>query len=106
MRTYMVLGGIPYYLNMLRKDESPIQNIDRLFFGDLAELKGEYGRLYKSLFKSPEKYISIIRALSKNKKGLTRKEIIGLTGLTENGHLSDILDDLVNCDFIRYYNVI
>ena len=105
LRTYMVLGGIPYYLNMLRKDESPIRNIDRLFFGDLAELKGEYGRLYKSLFKSPEKYISVIRALSKNKKGLTRKEIIGLTGLTENGHLSDILDDLVNCDFIRYYNV-
>lgn len=105
LRTYMVLGGIPYYLNMLRKDESPIQNIDRLFFGNQAELKSEYGRLYKSLFKSPEKYISVIRALSKNKKGLTRKEIIGLTGLTENGHLSDILDDLVNCDFIRYYNV-
>lgn len=105
LRTYMILGGIPYYLNMLRKDESPVQNIDRLFFGDQAELKGEYGRLYKSLFKSPEKYISVIRALSKNKKGLSRKEIIGLTGLTENGHLSDILDDLVNCDFIRYYNV-
>lgn len=105
LRTYMVLGGIPYYLNMLRKDESPIQNIDRLFFGNQAELKSEYGRLYKSLFKSPEKYISVIRALSKNKKGLTRKEIIGLTGLSENGHLSDILDDLVNCDFIRYYNV-
>ena len=40
-----------------------------------------------------------------SKKGLSRKEIIGLTGLAENGHLSDILDDLVNCDFIRYYNV-
>ena len=105
LRTYMILGGIPYYLNMLRKDESPVKNIDRLFFGNQAELKGEYGRLYKSLFKSPERYISVIRALAKNKKGLSRKEIIGLTGLAENGHLSDILDDLVNCDFIRYYNV-
>lgn len=105
LRTYMILGGIPYYLNMLRKDESPVKNIDRLFFGNQAELKGEYGRLYKSLFKSPERYISVIRALAKNKKGLSRKEIIGLTGFAENGHLSDILDDLVNCDFIRYYNV-
>ncbi len=105
LRTYMVLGGIPYYLNMLRKDESPVQNIDRLFFGNQAELKGEYGRLYKSLFKSPEKYISVIKALSKNKKGLTRKEITKITNMPENGHLSDILDDLVNCDFIRYYNV-
>jgi len=105
LRTYMVLGGIPYYLNMLRKEESPVQNIDRLFFGNQAELKGEYGRLYSSLFKSPEKYISVVKALSKNKKGLTRKEIIESTDLSENGHLSDILNDLVNCDFIRYYNV-
>jgi len=105
LRVFMVLGGIPYYLNMLRKDESPIRNIDRLFFGEQAELKGEYGRLYKSLFKSPERYVSIVKALAKNKKGLTRKEIVALTNISENGHLSEILDDLVNCDFIRYYNV-
>lgn len=105
LRIYMILGGIPFYLNMLRGDESPVQNIDRLFFGDQAELKGEYGRLYSSLFKSPEKYISVVKALAKNKKGLSRKEIIDATDLSENGHLSNILDDLTNCDFIRYYNV-
>ena len=105
LRTYMVLGGIPYYLNLLRPDESPLQNIDRLFFGSQAELKGEYNRLYKSLFKSPDRYMAVVKALAKNKKGLTRKEIVELAELKENGHLSDILDDLVNCDFIRYYNV-
>ena len=105
LRTFMVLGGIPYYLNLLRSDESPLQNIDRLFWGEGAELKGEYNRLYKSLFKSPERYMTIVKALAKNKQGLSRKELVEECKMEENGHLSGILDDLVNCDFIRYYNV-
>ena len=35
---YMMLGGTPYYLNMLRPDQSLPQNINRLFFGETAEL--------------------------------------------------------------------
>lgn len=32
MQCYMALGGTPYYLQMLDKDSSIMQNIDRLFF--------------------------------------------------------------------------
>lgn len=106
VQTYMVLGGIPYYLSLLKPDLSISQNIDSLFFAPKAELKMEYDRLYKSLFKNPEKYMAIIDLLAVNSKsGMTRKEIVASLGKESGGHLSEHLEDLVNCDFIRHYNV-
>lgn len=105
LQTYMILGGIPYYLSLLNPQESLSQNIDRLFFSRNAELKKEYGRLYKSLFKTPEKYMDIVQLLSEKKGGMTRSEIAGKIKSSNNGHLTELLDDLVNCDFIRQYNV-
>ena len=42
---YMVFGGAPYYWSLLDRRESLSQNIDRLFFGQTAELADEFGRL-------------------------------------------------------------
>lgn len=50
---YSVLGGIPYYLSLIQNNESVSQTIDRLFFGSSSEMRGEYERLFKSLYKSP-----------------------------------------------------
>lgn len=106
IQTYMTLGGIPYYLGLLKPDLSIAQNIDKLFFAPMAELKTEYDRLYKSLFKTPEKYIAIIDLLAANSRtGMTRNEIAMALGSESSGHLSERLDDLVNSDFIRLYNV-
>ena len=105
IQTYMILGGIPYYLSLLWPQDSLSQNIDRLFFSRDAELKKEYKRLYKSLFKSPEKYIDAVKILSEVRGGLTKNEIAKKLSVSNNGHLSDLLDDLENCDFIRRYNV-
>ncbi|MBQ9475993.1 MAG: ATP-binding protein [Bacteroidales bacterium] len=106
IQTYMTLGGIPYYLGLLRPDMSVAQNIDRLFFAPNAELKMEYDRLYKSLFKTPEKYMAIIDLLATNSKtGMTRGEISTALDAESSGHLSERLEDLVNCDFIRLYNI-
>lgn len=102
---YMMLGGIPYYLNLLNKNESTAQNIDRLFFHHNGELRNEYNRLYRSLFKNPEQYIRIVELLAKNKQGLTRDEIKNHLGLATGGTLSSILKNLVNCDFVRKYFV-
>ena len=32
LQAYMIFGGIPYYLSLLDKEESLVQNVDRLFF--------------------------------------------------------------------------
>ena len=104
-QTYMVLGGIPYYLSLLDNVLSLPANIDQLFFSRDAELKKEFDRLFKSLFKSPQAYVDIIQLLANNKKGLTRKEISEKLKKETGGHLSKLLVNLENCDFIRKYNV-
>ena len=104
-QAYMVLGGIPYYLSLLDNALSLPANIDRLFFSRDAELKKEFDRLFKSLFKSPQSYVDIIQLLANHKKGLTRKEISEKLKRETGGHLSKLLTNLENCDFIRKYNV-
>ncbi len=105
LQTYMILGGVPYYLSLLNTSQSLAENIDRLFFSEQAELKREYDRLYKSLYRNPDQYMDIVKILAGHKQGLTRKEIATKMHLNQNGHLSKILDDLTKCGFIRYYNV-
>ena len=103
VETYMMLGGIPYYLSLLKKRESLAQNIDRLYFSKNSELGQEYRRLYASLFRSPDAYIRIVEALSKSKQGLTRGEIAEAINVSSSGTLTKQLEDLVNCDIIRCY---
>ena len=102
LETYMVLGGIPYYWNFLRRGMSVAQNIDQLFFAENADLADEFSALYDSLFKNPEKYMKVIKALN-DKKGLTRKEILATTKLPDGGTFTTILDNLVDSGFIRNY---
>ncbi|MBR1809924.1 MAG: hypothetical protein IJ776_11155 [Paludibacteraceae bacterium] len=90
---------------MLQQDESLVQNIDRLFFNKDAQLIGEFERLYKSLFKTPEPYLKIVKALADNAGGLTQKQIQTELNLQKGGHLSEQLEALVQCDFIRRYDV-
>lgn len=45
-----------------------------------------------------------METLAEKKIGLTRNEIISKTKLLNNGVLKKILQDLVQCDFIRPYN--
>lgn len=103
MQAYMALGGIPYYLGLLHRDESFAMNIDRLFFSEDEEMRREYRRLYSTLFKSPDSYTAIVSALAKVRSGLTRNELGKVLGKDSSGSLSKKLEDLVNCDIIRKY---
>lgn len=105
LQTYMALGGIPYYLSMLDNRQSLPQNLDRLFFKRDAELKKEYRRLFATLFKKPEPYMQIVQLLAESKKGLNREQLAEKLGQSNNGHLGDYLEDLVQCDFIRKYSI-
>jgi len=101
---YMVFGGIPYYLDYIDKKYSLAVNIDRIFFAENAPLEDEFEDLCASLFDSSDRFLEVIVALSKKKKGLTRDEIVAATRLTNGGGLSDILRDLELSGFIRRYN--
>lgn len=105
LQAYMILGGIPFYLDMLDSEDSFPANIDRLMFERNAPLRSEFNRLYDSLFGKSEQYKAVIGLLSNHKHGLTRKEIAERMDVGSGGKLSAMLDDLVNCDFLRYYNI-
>ena len=103
IESYMVFGGVPFYLNMLDRRLSLDQNIDELLIHSNGELRNEYDRLFKSLFKNSKTHIKIIDALANKRYGFTRDEIIEHTDLKSGESLSKALKELEQSDFIRKY---
>ena len=100
LQLYMSIGGIPHYLQHIRKGESATQIINRICFKKDGILRNEFNNLYAALFEGHERHISIVKALSTKWKGLTRKEIIKYTGLSNGGNLTKILTELKTSSFI------
>lgn len=100
---YMVMGGIPFYMDHINTSMSAAQNINRLCFQPDGFLSNEFADLFASLFNRAEKHISIVEALSRKTKGLTRKEIITITKLSNAGSTTRILQELEESGFIRKY---
>lgn len=100
---YMIFGGVPYYLSLMKKEESVVQNVDRLIFSNTGELRTEKDNLFKSLFKHSEDYVLIVEKLSSKGRGLTRNELLDATKLHNNARFSSMLQELENCRFIRQY---
>lgn len=102
VQTYMTLGGIPYYLSLLKASESLVQNIDRLFFSPNGTLRTEFDELYNALFNQADGYINIVQALAKHREGLTRQQIIQTVKI-EGGVLTKMLRNLERSNFILGY---
>ncbi len=100
---YMVMGGVPYYWSKLEASKSIGQNINNLFLKENGMLRDEFNFIYASIFNRPEKYLKVVEALAGKKSGMTRDEIIRTSKLYNNGQLSGILEDLIECGFIRKY---
>ena len=103
---YMAFGGIPYYYSLMNADESVAQNIDRLVFSRIGELRLEFQNLYRSLFKQSTGHEAVIETLATKKMGMTRKEILDTTGLNNNKAFSTVLTELEQCGFTREYTPI
>ncbi len=103
LQCYMAMGGVPYYMNLLNAEESLAQNIDRLYFSKNSPMREEFEELFNALFNNSDKYISVVKALSSNRQGMPRSEIISKTKLS-GGTLTKILSNLERCDFIDSYS--
>jgi len=101
LQIYMVTGGIPYYLQHLDSSKSAVQNINDLCFRSTSFLRSEFRQLFKSLFKKAEVHEAIISALSTKTSGLTRKEILEITKLSNGGRITRILSELMESGFIQ-----
>lgn len=103
VESYMVFGGVPFYLRLLSQRYSIHQDIERLLFTRDGQLREEYRFLYGSLFKNSDSYIRVVKALSTRSRGMTREEIALQSGIGSGGQLTKILSELEACDFIRKY---
>ena len=102
---YMALGGVAYYWSLLQEGQSAAQNFDRLFFGADDEMRGEYDRLFSSLFKSPTRHLKIVELLNGRKDGISRDDILSKFPKGSGGEISRSLDELCQCGFLRRYNL-
>lgn len=102
-QAYMILGGIPYYLDYFNPSLSLAQNIDQLFFAPKAKLMDEFDRLFASIFDHADQCMSIVRFLSHRHAGFTRDEISSHTGIIPNGDFTKILKALITSDFVTRY---
>ena len=100
---YMVFGGIPYYLNLLNRRYSVVQNIDALLFQENGQLYYEYDHLFASLFRKPQKHLEIIKVLAKKRCGKTRAELIKETKIADGSLFTKAVEELEQCGFIRAY---
>jgi AAA+ ATPase superfamily predicted ATPase len=103
VEAYMIFGGVPYYLDMIDKKYSLAINVDKICFEENAPLRGEYDRLFSTLFTKPEKYEAVVRFLCAKKQGETREDIAMRAGVADGGNLTKILKELAESGFIRRY---
>jgi hypothetical protein len=103
VESYMVFGGIPYYLSLMKKELGLSQNIDRLCFDEGGMLRGEYDLLYRSLFKNPEGHMAVVEALAGKQTGLSREALLKGSRLPDGGGFARTLRELEQCGFIRRY---
>ncbi len=103
LQCYMLFGGVPYYLSLLRPYLSLPENVDALIFRRGGDLSDEFNELYNALFRKADRYINIVRLLATRRQGYLRSEIEQATGYSGGG-LTKMLDNLERCDFIVAYS--
>ncbi len=99
---YMALGGIPFYLNEVKKGESATQCIQRLCFDKGGLLRTEFDNLYHSIFNKADAHLQVVRTLAKSNYGLSRTELLAKAKLPNSGGSTKILEELKAVGYIEY----
>ena len=97
---YMILGGIPFYMDAMDKMLGLNQNIDLLLFEKNAKLGNEFSRLYHSLFRHADNHVRVVETLAKSGAGMTRQELSAASGVSDGGGLTKVLAELESCGLI------
>lgn len=97
---YMTLGGIPFYLENLRKGESFATGIERICFAPQGILRNEFQNLYQALFNHADIHQAIVGLLATKQQGLTRLEILEHFKTKPSGSYQRAIEELLISDFI------
>ena len=100
---YMVMGGVPYYLNQIQATKSLAQNIDDICFRKDGLLYAEFPRLFKSLFDAVDLNLHIVREIAKHRYGISFIQLIKKTGKKTGGRFKERLAELEAAGFIQSF---
>lgn len=103
LQLYMTIGGVPHYLDKLERGLSVAQNIDKLCFDKDGVLNDEFNVLFASLFDNAQKHEKLVKTLSTCKKGITRDELLGKSGIPSGGDFTLKLNELIESGFVSEY---
>jgi len=103
LQLYMAFGGVPYYLQLVKRGESTTQAVDRLCFEQQGFLRGEFQNVFASLFEHAGNHEAIVRVLAGVRKGLTRTAILRKSRVASGGTLTKTLSELEESGFIERY---
>lgn len=100
-KIYMALGGIPFYLDNLRKGESFAAGIERICFSPNGILYNEYKNLFQALFNNAEVHQEIVSLLASRQYGVPHAEIWKHIGLKQpTGSYQRAIEELIISDFV------
>lgn len=101
LQLYMIMGGVPHYLNTILPGKSIAQSVQKVCFTKDGLLKNEFSNLYGALFANADRHIMVVRLLASKAMGLTRGEIVsGIKSISSGGTLSLVLTELLESGFI------
>jgi len=103
VQLYMAMGGVPHYLQQIKKGKSATQSINEICFSKQGILSNEFSKLYPALFTNADFHIALIRTLAKKRGGMTRQEIVANGEIKEGGQLKKVLEELEQSAFITSY---
>ena len=103
LHLYIAIGGVPHYLDKVRKGESVVQSIQRLCFDTNGDLANEFDEIFESLFSHSSSHISIVRALGNLGKGISRDELISKSKHAGGGAFTRALEELIASGFVSKY---
>jgi AAA+ ATPase superfamily predicted ATPase len=96
-----VFGTVPKYFEMIDKNRSFEQNINKLCFSGNAVMITEMEKIFYSQFQEAANYIQIVNLLKKGMLNL--KEISEKTGMPSGGGLKRYIENLEKADIVKSF---
>ena len=100
---YMVMGGVPQYLQMVDPTRSVRLNLERLCFSPNGYLLREFDRIFASHFGTSIHYRTVLSTLAL-KPYANRAQLQKACRLDSGGRLTQYLEDLELAGFVDCYN--
>jgi len=103
VKYYMILGGVPLYLNQIHKTGKISHNIKRIFSLKSGKLKNEFKDLMDTFIVHQEVCTAMLVTLAAAKHGLTRDVLIKKTGYKSGGSVTNAITEMIKAGWIESY---